>query len=72
MASAPDTQPPITARIDVLGRLVEADAMIADLQAEAGSQIGAKLALPQLAAVARLVRKLGIPVAPGGSRRPRP
>jgi signal transduction histidine kinase len=63
VASAPDTQPPITARIDALGRLVEADAMIADLQAEAGSQIGAKLALPQLAAVARLVRKLGISVS---------
>ena len=63
MASAPDTPPPVTARVDAVGRLVEADAMIADLQADAGSQIGAKLALPQLAAVARLVRKLGISVS---------
>ena len=37
--------------------------MLAGLQAEAGSEIGAKLALPQLAAVARLVRKLGISVS---------
>jgi signal transduction histidine kinase len=53
----------VTARVDALGRLVEADALIAELQAEAGSQVGAKLALPQLAAVARLVRKLGISVS---------
>ncbi len=50
-------------RVDATGRLVEADPMLADLQAEAGSKIGAKLALPQLAAVARLVRKLGISVS---------
>jgi signal transduction histidine kinase len=37
--------------------------MLAELQAEAGSELGAKLALPQLAAVARLVRKLGISVS---------
>jgi signal transduction histidine kinase len=53
----------VTARVDALGRLVEADPMLAELQAQAGSQIGAKLALPQLAAVARLVRKLGISVS---------
>ena len=63
MASAPNGPAPVTARVDALGRLVEADAMIADLQAEAGSEVGAKLALPQLAAVARLVRKLGISVS---------
>jgi signal transduction histidine kinase len=63
VASAPERPLPIRARVDALGRLVEADPMIAELQAEAGSQIGAKLALPQLAAVARLVRKLGISVS---------
>jgi signal transduction histidine kinase len=50
-------------RVDVAGRLVEADPMLADLQVQAGSEVGAKLALPQLAAVARLVRKLGISVS---------
>ena len=63
MASAPDTPPPVAGRVDAIGRLVEADLMLADLQVEAGSEIGAKLALPQLAAVARLVRKLGISVS---------
>ena len=63
MASAPDNQPPILGRVDSVGRLVEADPMLADLQVEAGSAVGAKLALPQLAAVARLVRKLGISVS---------
>lgn len=37
--------------------------MLLDLQIEAGSELGGKLALPQLAAVARLVRKLGIAVS---------
>lgn len=63
MASAPDTDGPVTGRVDALGRLVEADPMLAELQADAGSKVGAKLALPQLAAVARLVRKLGISVS---------
>ena len=38
-------------------------AELATLQMEAGSSIGATLALPQVAAVARLARKLGIPVS---------
>lgn len=63
MASAPDMPEPITARVDALGRLVEAAPMLAALQAEAGSAVGGKLALPQLAAVARLVGKLGISVS---------
>ena len=63
MASIPQTPPPMTARVDALGHLVEADPMLAELQVEAGSALGAKLALPQLAAVARLVRKLGISVS---------
>jgi signal transduction histidine kinase len=53
----------VTARVDSIGRLVEADPVLAELQVEAGSQMGARLALPQLAAVARLVRKLGISVS---------
>jgi len=63
LASAPDMPEPIMARVDAAGRLVEADPLLAELQIEAGSEIGAKLALPQLAAVARLVRKLGISVS---------
>ncbi|MBA2466368.1 MAG: HAMP domain-containing histidine kinase [Sphingomonas sp.] len=51
------------ARVDRAGRLIAADAELATLQMEAGSSIGATLALPQIAAVARLARKLGIPVS---------
>ena len=53
----------VTGRIDSAGRLVEADAMLSDLQLEAGSSMGDRLALPQLAAVARLARKLGVGIA---------
>ena len=63
MASAPDLPEPIVGRVDAVGRLVEADPALADLQVQAGSDVGGKLALPQLAAVARLVRKLGISVS---------
>ncbi|MEO7365017.1 MAG: HAMP domain-containing sensor histidine kinase [Sphingomicrobium sp.] len=63
MASAPSEPRPITGRVDRAGRLVAADAELATLQMEAGSSIGSTLALPQVAAVARLARKLGIPVS---------
>ena len=63
MASAPSEPRPITGRVDRAGRLIAADAELATLQMEAGSSIGATLALPQVAAVARLARKLGIPVS---------
>ena len=63
MASAPETSPPVVGRVDAAGRLVEAGPPLAALQIDAGSEIGGKLALPQLAAVVRLVRKLGISVS---------
>jgi len=63
MASAPSEPRPILGRVDRAGRLVAADPELATLQMEAGSSIGATLALPQVAAVARLARKLGIPVS---------
>lgn len=53
----------VTGRIDPGGRLVEADVMLSDLQHEAGASVGDRLALPQLAAIARLARKLGVGVA---------
>jgi len=63
MASAPSEPRPIMGRVDRAGRLIAADAELATLQMEAGSSIGATLALPQVAAVARLARKLGIAVS---------
>ena len=63
IASAPSDTRPVLGRVDRAGRLIAADAELATLQMEAGSSIGATLALPQIAAVARLARKLGIPVS---------
>ena len=63
MASAPSEPRPVLGRVDRAGRLIAADPELATLQMEAGSAIGATLALPQVAAVARLARKLGIPVS---------
>lgn len=62
MASAPTEPRIVNGRVDRAGRLIAADPELAALQMEAGSTIGGTLALPQIAAVARLARKLGIPV----------
>jgi anti-sigma regulatory factor (Ser/Thr protein kinase)/PAS domain-containing protein len=63
MATAPSDPRPIVGRVDSSGRLVSADPELERLQVEAGSRIGASLALPQLAAVARLAHRLRIPVS---------
>lgn len=48
--------------IDPEGRLREADARLDELNARAGGAIGQGIAVPQIASVARLARRLGIPV----------
>jgi signal transduction histidine kinase len=63
VASAPSDPGKVLGRIDAQGRLVSADPELAALQAEAGSKLGAELALPQVAAIAKLARKLGVPVS---------
>lgn len=63
MASAPSDRAPVLGRLDKKGRLIAADQELETLQKEAGSSLGQMLALPQVAAVAHLARKLGIPVA---------
>jgi len=63
MASAPSEPRPVLGRIDKLGKLVSADPQLEALQREAGSSVGHVLALPQIAAIAELARKLGIPVS---------
>ena len=62
MASVPSDRPPVLGRVDKGGRLIAADPELQALQREAGSALGQKLALPQVAAVAQLARKLGIAV----------
>ncbi len=63
MASAPADRPPVLGRVDKDDRLIAADPELEALQTEAGSSVGQMLALPQIAAVAQLARKLGIAVA---------
>lgn len=63
MASAPSDPGPVLGRVDSAGRLIAADPQLERLQVEAGSAVGAPVALPQLANVARLARRLRIPVS---------
>jgi PAS domain-containing protein len=63
MASAPAEPRQVLGRVDKAGRLIAADPELEALQKEAGSSVGQMLALPQIAAVAQLARKLKIPVA---------
>jgi signal transduction histidine kinase len=63
VASAPSEPRAVLGRLDKAGRLIAADAELEALQREAGSALGRTLALPQVAAVAQLARKLGTAVA---------
>ena len=63
MASLPSDPKPVVGRIDRAGRLVAADPKLERLQVEAGSRLGAPLALPQLAAIARTAQRLRVPVS---------
>jgi signal transduction histidine kinase len=63
VASAPSGRPPVTGRVDREGRLIAADAELLRLQEEAGSKLGAPLALPQLAALVRSAIKLRVPLS---------
>ena len=62
MASVPAEPRAVVGRLDREGRLIAADPELEALQREAGSEIGQTLALPQVAAVAQLARKLGTAV----------
>ena len=53
----------MSGRVDPDGFLTAADAPLVRLQEEAGSRLGRPLAVPQLAAIARLAHKLGVPVS---------
>ena len=63
MASAPSEPRSVFGRVDRLGRLISADPELEALQVEAGARLGSRLALPQVAAVARLAQSLGIAVS---------
>jgi signal transduction histidine kinase len=54
---------PVTGRIDSEGRLVSGEPRLLALQRAAGGEEGGPLAVPQIAALARLARRLGITVS---------
>ncbi len=60
MASRASEAVPISGRVDRDGRLIAADPALERLQNEAGSALGAALALPQMAALARAAAALGV------------
>ncbi len=62
MASA-RSRAAVRGKLDHAGRLIEADPKLEALQRDAGGSIGQQLAVPQLAAIARLARDLGTPVS---------
>jgi len=53
----------VNGRVDREGLLVQADPVLLRLQEEAGSKLGAPIALPQLAAVVRSAMRLGVPLS---------
>jgi signal transduction histidine kinase len=53
----------VAGRIDAEGRLVEADPPLAALHEQAGGSAGGMLAVPQIAALARLAQRLGITIS---------
>ena len=53
----------VAGRIDAEGRLVAADPALAALHEQAGGREGGVLAVPQIAALARLARRLGIVIS---------
>jgi signal transduction histidine kinase len=62
--NAPDFgMAPVRGRIDLAGRLSDADQKLADLNQRAGGAIGEPLAIPQIATLARLAARLGILVS---------
>jgi signal transduction histidine kinase len=54
---------PVLGRIDAEGRLIAADPALQALHRRAGGKEGGVLAVPQIASLARLSRRLGIPVS---------
>ncbi|MBP8230813.1 MAG: sensor histidine kinase [Rhizorhabdus sp.] len=61
--NAPQGVRPVFGKVDAQGRLVEADPPLLRLHQQAGGVTGGMIALPQLGQIARLSRRLGIPIA---------
>ena len=57
--------PPVRGVVDPIGRLIEADQRLMDLNLRAGGGIGQPIAIPQIATLTRLAQRLGILVSRG-------
>lgn len=55
--------PTSVGQLDAHGRLIDAEARLHELNARAGGTIGAPLAVPQVATLARLAQRLGISIS---------
>jgi signal transduction histidine kinase len=62
-AAAASDEEAVIGRVDAEGRLVAADPPLAALHLSAGGDEGGVLAVPQIAALARLARRLGITIS---------
>jgi signal transduction histidine kinase len=58
-----NASPPVSGRLNGQGHLIAADPRLAALQRSAGGEEGGPLAIPQIAALARLARRLGIVIS---------
>ncbi|MDB5688351.1 MAG: histidine kinase [Sphingomonas bacterium] len=65
MNGGADDNAPVRGRIDRGGRLIGADPLLAALHRRAGGAAGGTVAVPQIAAVARLARRLNVVVSRG-------
>lgn len=65
MSAIETMQPVVRGLVLASGVLGEADPWLADLNARAGGEIGAPLAVPQLAELVRLARRLETPISRG-------
>jgi signal transduction histidine kinase len=63
MNAALESERPVTGRVDAEGRLIAADPPLAELNARAGGGEAGLLSVPQIAALARLARRLGITIS---------
>jgi signal transduction histidine kinase len=63
MSALDPVLPPVHGLVDREGRLVEAGPRLEELNARAGGMLGEAFAVPQVAVLARLAQRLGIPVS---------
>lgn len=63
MNAAEPALPAAVGKLDSRGRLIEAEPRLLELNARAGGRIGAPLAVPSIAAIARLAQRLGITIS---------